>query len=54
MKWLVAALVALGAAAVVFRWRKPKAESSAWTQVTEKTSSAAKTAAEGVKSAVPH
>lgn len=54
MKWLIAALVALGAAAVLFRRKKPKADRSAWTHVTEKTSSVAKTAADGVKSAVPH
>lgn len=51
MKWLVAVLVAISAAAaagVVFRWRNPKAASSAWTHATDTTSSLAKTAADKV------
>jgi hypothetical protein len=68
MKWLIAVLVAIGAAAaagVVFRWRNPKGASSAWTHAADATSSMAKTAADKavsaatavtdeLKGAVPH
>lgn len=57
MKWLIAVLAALGAAAVagvVVRWRNPKAANSAWTHATDAASSAASAAAKEVKSAIPH
>ena len=57
MKWLIAVLAALGAAAVagvVVRWRNPRAGNSAWTHATDAASSAASAAAKEVKSAIPH
>jgi hypothetical protein len=57
MKWLIGVVAAFGAAAVagvVFRWRNPKAASSAWHQATDAATNAASAAAKEVKGAVPH
>jgi len=57
MKLLIAVLAAIGAAAVagvIFRWRNPKAASSAWHHTTDAAANAASTAANEVKGAVPH
>jgi hypothetical protein len=57
MKWLIALLAALGAAAaagVVFRWRNPKAASSAWHHATDAATNAASAAASEAKSVMPH
>jgi hypothetical protein len=48
MKWLIAALAAIGAVAVaVFVWHRPK---NVWTQATDATSSFGKAAADKVAS----
>ena len=57
MKWLIAVLAALGAAAmagVVVRWKSPHAANSAWTRATDAAASAASAAANEVKGALPH
>ena len=57
MKWLIAVLAALGAAAmagVVVRWKSPHAANSAWTRATDAAASAASAAAKEVKGAIPH
>jgi hypothetical protein len=57
MKWLIAVLASIGAAAaagVVFRWRNPKAASSSWHDATDAATNAASAAANEVKGAVSH
>lgn len=57
MKWLIAVLASIGAAAVagvVFRWRNPKAARSAWHHAADAATNAASAAAKEVKGVVPH